>query len=394
MKLKPIHPFPARMGSEIAFNAITGLAPGSRILDPMTGSGTVLRVASEAGHKAFGFDLDPLAVLMARVWTTPLAPDSITDAAAALVTEARRIPAADVRLPWVDDDLETHSFISNWFVEPQLTDLRRLAYLLKRRRYKDSAVGDALRLSLSRIIVTKEIGASLAADVSHSRPHKVRTTNDFSVFEGFGRAAMHIAKSLDSDRLRGTAKVRHGDARKLPRIRRHTIDAIITSPPYLNAIDYLRGHRLALVWLGEQASRIREVRSTSIGAERAPTADAPDFTHRLTPFVDPDGRLAPRWRRIVNRYAIDMQSFLREAARVLRPGGKAVLVVGDSCLHGVFIRNSAIIRHAAESAGLELVSEESRTIPASRRYLPPPTRGDTALDRRMSEEIVQIFRAA
>jgi DNA modification methylase len=81
MKLKPIHPFPARMGSEIAFNAIKDLPPNSKILDPMSGSGTVLRVATEAGHKAVGFDLDPLSVLMARVWTTPLAANSLSTAA-------------------------------------------------------------------------------------------------------------------------------------------------------------------------------------------------------------------------------------------------------------------------------------------------------------------------
>ena len=42
-------------------------------------------------------------------------------------------------------------------------------------------IRDCLWLALSRIIVTKHVGATLAWDVSHSRPHKVRTENDFDV---------------------------------------------------------------------------------------------------------------------------------------------------------------------------------------------------------------------
>lgn len=67
--IPPVHPFPARMAPEIAFRRLRRLPPGSVILDPMAGSGTVLRHATELGHKAIGFDLDPLAVLMTQVWT-------------------------------------------------------------------------------------------------------------------------------------------------------------------------------------------------------------------------------------------------------------------------------------------------------------------------------------
>ena len=46
------------------------------------------------------------------------------------------------------------------------------------------------------------------------------------------------------------------------------IDKVITSPPYLNAIDYMRGNKFSLVWLGYSLSELRKVRSNSIGAER------------------------------------------------------------------------------------------------------------------------------
>ncbi len=46
-KIKPIHPFAARMAPEIAFEALKGLKKSSTILDHMVGSGTVLRTVSD-----------------------------------------------------------------------------------------------------------------------------------------------------------------------------------------------------------------------------------------------------------------------------------------------------------------------------------------------------------
>ena len=66
----PIHPFPARMAPGIALSALADSDRQLRVLDPMMGSGTVLAMARAYGHRAYGVDLDPLAVLIARVWTT------------------------------------------------------------------------------------------------------------------------------------------------------------------------------------------------------------------------------------------------------------------------------------------------------------------------------------
>ena len=67
-----IHPFPARMAPELALSALKELKRGSLVLDPMSGSGMVLRQATELGLHSIGFDMDPLAVLMATVWTTAI----------------------------------------------------------------------------------------------------------------------------------------------------------------------------------------------------------------------------------------------------------------------------------------------------------------------------------
>src|SRR5260370_39908595 len=77
----PIHPFPARMAPGIALEALGESNTPLRVLDPMSGSGTVLAVARAQGHHAFGVDVDPLAVLLAGVWTRTVETDGVNDSA-------------------------------------------------------------------------------------------------------------------------------------------------------------------------------------------------------------------------------------------------------------------------------------------------------------------------
>jgi tRNA G10 N-methylase Trm11 len=75
----PIHPFPARMAPNIALAILADIKKPIRVLDPMMGSGTVLAMARKCGHRAIGVDLDPLAVLLAKVWTSAADGEEIID---------------------------------------------------------------------------------------------------------------------------------------------------------------------------------------------------------------------------------------------------------------------------------------------------------------------------
>ena len=234
--LKTIHPFPARMAPDTLSEWIEKLPSESTVLDPMCGSGVVVRQSLLAGHKSIGLDIDPLAVLMSRVWTKRVALKDVDCQAAEVCHQAQSLRSKAVVLRWMDDCQETTQFTEYWFAPAQRDSLRRLAYVLTRRpETRSNRVNDIFWLALSRTIITKIVGASLAWDVSHSRPHKVRQTNDFDVYRGFLRAVETITKTLALEKLPRCGRIHKGDGRRLKQIRSRSIDAIFSSPPYLNS---------------------------------------------------------------------------------------------------------------------------------------------------------------
>ena len=333
--------------------------------------------------------MDPLAVLMSRVWTQPVPDSEIEALYEEVMRDALAAEASSIELPWLDGDAETAQFVSYWFAPAQMKELRCIAGAFHDRRNDTGSAKalDVLRLALSRIIITKEQGASLARDTSHSRPHKVAETSDYSVFEGFRRSVRVLRQRLLSAPPLGQAEVFLGDARAID-LPDNSVDAILTSPPYLNAIDYMRGHRLALVWLGYGLSELRSIRSNSIGAERGPDTKvrAIEDIRSVMGTVD---TLPSRQKRMIDRYIGDVSQMVAETARVLKPGGRATYVVGNSCLKGVFIHNDEAIARSAELAGMVLVERSVRDLPNQSRYLPMPSEG--ALGRRMRTETILTF---
>jgi hypothetical protein len=380
------------MAPELALESLKKLRKKSIVLDPMAGSGTVLRQAIELGHNAIGLDLDPLAVLMSRVWTHPVSDSVIQHIYEQVIKQALAINPADAKLPWIDEEKETIDFVRYWFGQAQERDLRCLAYVLYScdksiENQDERAALDVLKIALSRIIVTKEQCASLARDTSHSRPHRVTTKSDYSVFLGFERSLKTVRKRLAEISQKGEARVQIGDARNL-NLANQSVDAVLTSPPYLNAIDYMRGHRLSLVWLGYRLTELRAIRSSSIGAERGTDKNVDNLQALKSSLGDLDS-LPSRHRLMIDRYVGDVFLMMSEVARVLKPEGLATFVVGNSCLKGVFIKNAETVATAGCLVGLKLTNRYERELPPQNRYLPTLT--NSALGNRMRTESILTF---
>lgn len=167
-----IHAFAAKFPPQLPRAFIESLTnPGDVVLDPMSGSGTTILEAYMLNRRGVGCDIDPLAVKMARVKTTPLEvdclqliPEVIRNAVNILKDEVKVNQAISSRF-----DRKTKEFIDYWFFPETQKEL--MALLLAIDNYEKGPVRELLEVIFSSIIVTKSGGVSRARDLAHSRPH-------------------------------------------------------------------------------------------------------------------------------------------------------------------------------------------------------------------------------
>ena len=257
---------------------------------------------------------------------------------------------------------ETRAYIDFWFDLPTRLQLTALAAEISAVPPRYSSL---LWCAFSRLIITKAAGASLAMDVSHSRPHKVYSAGPIQPLERFVSAVHHVCSNAPFQGSKmPRAEVREGDARRIP-FRTNSVDCVITSPPYLNAIDYLRGHRLSLVWMGHTMASLRSIRSTNIGTERGTGGSVlqEQWVDSTAAKMCDMSELPPRWRRVLRCFLLDMDRVMSECRRVLKANCRAVFVVGNSNVRGVYVRNSKAVQLLGERNGLRVERVRRRKIP-------------------------------
>lgn len=364
-----------------------------RVLDPMAGSGTTLIMAKLSGHKAIGYDSDPLAVLLSRSSLTRVEPRDAESKALEVLkrarSRARQMRTASAYPRGADD--ETRAFVRRWFDRTNRVQLAALSDSISRMH--DPHLRDVMWCAFSRLIITKSIGVSLARDISHSRPHLSYEKAPVNAFDRFERAVKRVVKSSPFSNTKAnfpTGSMRFGDARNMP-LRANSVDMVITSPPYLNAIDYIRGHKFSLIWMGHSLRKLRKVRGTNVGSETVTKKQEDDIpTERIMRKMCVVSNLSKRHAGMLRGYVRDMRAVLSETKRVLRQGKKAVFVVGNCNLRRTFVRNSRCIMSLAGEVGLVVRKTRIRRLPENRRYLPPPaSRGaGKALKKRMRQEVI------
>jgi len=364
--------------------------PEEVVLDPMMGSGTTLVEALLCGRRTIGCDLDPLAVKIGRIKCRNFDPDelqrSLKDLLASLFQIFWNSPRLEQELKrrFSDPDKE---FIDYWFLPQTQRELMALVLAIEQESNPD--LREFFEVVLSSIIVTKSGGVSRARDLAHSRPHLDKTKTPREAISQFETKARKMIRALaEREPFPGAAEIYLSDARKLP-LPEDSVDLIVTSPPYANAIDYMRAHKFSLAWLGEKMSDLSEKRSTYIGSEKIRRHSPEELPERIRAMVERLAEQDSKKAKVLGQYYLDMDRVIAEMKRVLKPGRAAIVVIGTSTMRGMDVETHLGLAELAQRQGFQVVGIKERKLDRNRRMMPARFKSKvSSIENRMHEEYI------
>ena len=135
-------------------------------------------------------------------------------------------------------------------------------------------------------------------------------------------------------------------------------DLAVTSPPYVNAVDYPRTHQLEMYWLGFVQDSLTALKKQNVGTESVSVRNykqrheigVPEADEVMENIFDTD----PRRAFIAYKYLDDMRKNLSEVYKVLRKGGRYIVVVGNNRIRGQLFENWKYLMPIAEKIGFEV----------------------------------------
>lgn len=291
-----LHPYPAKFIPQIPRKIIeTWTTKGELVYDPFVGCGTTLIEASLLGRPSIGTDNNSVAVLISNAKTANYTTDHIDNLRDFFSKLDKVLPNTKPQRDLVPKSKN----LFYWFSEEVLDRLSSLKSLIIAN---PEPVQSMLLTVFSSIIVRVSYQDS---DTRYAKIERIVKPTDID--KAFKNKLNEVLERLPDIIVPGRSpvSVHHADARNVSFIKSKTVSLIATSPPYLNAYDYHKYHRQRIHWID---GNVEFARDLEIGSHD-------EFTRQN---ATPD------------QYFIDMDACFSEWARLLRKGGRCVIVIGDA----------------------------------------------------------------
>lgn len=296
------------------------------ILDPFCGTGTTLLTAKQRGIGSVGVDASPLAVFISKTKTDDY---ETRDLEAALEFLNRRMEAPQ-GMGWEFELFSPRAA----FPKRNYNEILAIRAAIEQ---EEGPVRNLLLLALLSVLpmaslVMKDGGVLKIDRAKRALPAK----------EIFRRKVKRMVRELQGTPAGHPPQVFLGDARALD-IPAGAVDLVVTSPPYLNNIDYSKIYGLELSLLNMSAAEAEEVRMRAVRSFIGRRMDVSE----MPPEVGDVGLSIP----IIGTYFKDMEGALAEAFRVLRPGGSAYIIVSNSVIHQTHVLVDEVLGGMGERLG-------------------------------------------
>jgi DNA modification methylase len=422
--LEPLHRFHsycARFPSELAEAAIEEYSrPGDSILDPFCGSGTSMVAGLARGRAVVGSDIDILAGMLSDVKCAPRAKTDYKRWRSNFGEKLRRM-FCEIGSDWTGsgakrpgDNLSVGTLILrlpefpelNYWFPPQLA-AGLAAIAAAAHECRDPHYEKVALVSLSASIIAKWPNTlSYAMDIDHTRPHRrIQQFRLARVLETYLArldrtigclGSLHDAYTAAGATKNLTTRARiicpHDARNVFPEIIQDSQTLVVTSPPYFNAVDYPRAHRMSVCWMNGHAPADLASRDGYIGLHRAKTFDPQSWLSsraKIRKLIPPEVTSDVSLERRLAGFFADLEAALQQVHAVLKPSGHAVFIIGDNIIKGQRVASHAALVEVARAIGFSKVDASPREIRSLRRRYPV---GPFGFDGPMTHEFVVVLQ--
>ena len=384
-----IHRFPGKFVPQVARELLSLVGATSQYVigDPFCGSGTSLVEASVAGIPTVGVDFDPLAVLISQVKTMSLTPRQLA--------EVRHYWDARIGMEHPNDLERAVPNLYHWFT----TDAARQLEFIKRKAMR---LDDEMLRRFSLVVFSSIIRRVSNADDQTQKTYVSGTLKKVAPApsEVFPIAIDRAVRGMESyaTARKAPVSVRRADARQWHSHER--LDGIITSPPYIDSIDYVYNQLLEYFWLYEilglsSLDEVRTLRAKPMGFRRTDVAAGLERLSLISPLAVEllESRLgkiqeaSKREAENVVGYFEDFWQHLGAAKANMREGSIYALAIGESHIRGVQMPTPTILAALFRSSGFEFLGSCSYII--KRHYMKFPRRSNSG---KIDRDYIYCFR--
>lgn len=349
---------------------------GDTVLDSFCGSGTTAIEAMLLGRNAMSIDIDPFSRLLIKVKTTVYSADDISFIDQ-VVTElyGNKI---DKRRKYYRPDIPN---IEKWFCDNSIIGLGYLKSRIDELTENNQNVKDYLYVVLAAIVRKASNADEVSPKPYISKRYPKEPADPMEIFfktEALYREAI-IGFSEDVKDFGCTSELLNSnDARVIDTDK--VIDLSVTSPPYINAYDYVRSLRFEDLWLGLiEEHELRNSRKKYVGTEISQSFyDEYQYAEQsptLLPLIEEIEKVDKRRASIVKTYFEDMALNMNSVHECLKQGGKYVIVVGNSNIRGQEIPTATVLKEIAEQNGYKFELSFKYVIRDRYLHLPRAGRG-------------------
>jgi hypothetical protein len=327
--------------------------PDLPVLDPFCGTGTTLLACAEQGIACRTVDINPFLRWLAEVKSQPYSAGDLKRAEA-LVSAMTHAASHGKGQGWVP---ALHR-IDKWWDTETLSALSRAFSEIRSKRGK---ARDLAALAFCRALI--EVGN---VSFRHQSMSFRKRTQSEDVASQLGSAFEALRSAARQEIVASARQVLVGDSRQLPQILgKKQCGSVITSPPYVNRMSYIRELRPYMYWLGflsdgRQAGELdwRAIGGTWGVATSFLSSWQPQQALDLPKLRTITRQIAlesPVLSRYVERYFYDMDQHVAGVARVLARGGEAHYVIGNSKFFDVMVPAEKLFATLFERHGFDKV---------------------------------------